>query len=96
MLARVLRALWRGRHRRVSGPIETEIMKLIECDMCHVTFHSASTDAEAARRFEAEHHVDHGSVETVPVCPDCAATIRRWWTEVGQYDPTMRLGGQLH
>ncbi len=71
-------------------------MKLIECDMCHTTFRSLSTNAEAAARFEAEHHVDHASVETVPVCQDCAAAIRRWWTEVGQHDPAMHLGGCVH
>ena len=71
-------------------------MQLIQCDMCHVSFHSTSTDAEAAERFEVEHHVDRASVEIVPVCQACAGVIRRWWTEVGQYDPAMQLGGRLH
>ena len=71
-------------------------MRLIDCAACHVSFRSASTDLEAAARFEAEHHVDHRAVATVAVCQPCAEKIKEWWIEAGQFDPAMRIGGNVH
>ena len=71
-------------------------MRMITCAACHADFYTTRSDADAVACFEAEHHVDHGSVPTVAVCQGCAEAIKEWWRESTRATAVRQVGGTLH